>query len=102
MRIEEGARRILTGLSSLRSDLAGFRESFEVMGKHLLNAARNLEDARRRMEKVEWKLEQVESLEEEVVSENPAIEPVPRARANAAPVQENPERAVVPAPSHKE
>jgi DNA anti-recombination protein RmuC len=72
LRIEEGARRILTGLSSLRGDLAAFREAFEVLGKHLLNAARNLEDARRKMEKVEWKLEQVESLDGEVVSEKSA------------------------------
>ena len=99
MRIEEGARRILTGLSSVRSDLAAFRESFEVLGKHLLNAARNLEDARQRMERVEWKLEQVESLEEEGVS---AARPVAGARANSAPVQAPPERAIVPPSSYKE
>jgi DNA recombination protein RmuC len=78
LRIEEGARRILTGLSSLRGDLAAFRESFEVLGKHLLNAARNLEDARRKMERVEWKLEQVESPEESAASDRSAPEPVPK------------------------
>ena len=77
LRIEEGARRILTGIAALRGDLAAFRESFEVLGKHLLNAARNLEDARRKMERLEWKLEQVESLEEEVTSEKPAAGSVP-------------------------
>jgi DNA recombination protein RmuC len=100
LRIEEGARRILAGLSSVRSDLAAFRESFEVLGKHLLNAARNLEDARHRMERVEWRLEQVESQEGEMVPEKPASGPVPRARGNSAPVQ--PERAVVPPSSYKE
>jgi DNA recombination protein RmuC len=76
MRIEEGARRILTGLSSLRGDLTAFRESFEVLSKHLVNAARNLEDARGKMEKLEWNLEQVESLEGEVASEKPVVGPI--------------------------
>ncbi|MCI0657656.1 MAG: DNA recombination protein RmuC, partial [Acidobacteria bacterium] len=100
MKIEEGARRILAGLSSLRGDLAAFRESFEVLGKHLLNAARNLEDARHRMERVEWRLEQVESQEGEMVPEKTTSGIVPRARADSAPVQ--PERAVVPPSSYKE
>jgi DNA recombination protein RmuC len=102
LRIEEGARRILTGLSSLRGDLDSFRESFDVLGKHLLNAARNLEDARRKMEKVEWKLEHVESLEGEANCEKPAVGQVPSAPVLAPPVPASPERAIVPAPSHKE
>jgi len=65
LRIEEGARRILEGISTLKGDLAAFRDSFELLGKHLVNAGRNLEDARRRIERVEWTLEQVESPEAE-------------------------------------
>ena len=72
MRIEEGARRIVTALSALKGDLSAFRESFDVLGKQLLNAARNLEEARRKLEKVEWKLDQVELAEGETPLEKPA------------------------------
>jgi len=64
LRVEEGARRIVALLSSLSGDLAAFRESFDLTGKQLLNASRNLEDARRKLEEVEWKLGRVESLGE--------------------------------------
>jgi DNA recombination protein RmuC len=62
LRIEEGARRIVATLTTLQGDLGGLRESFDLMSKHFLNAARNLDEVRRRLEGFEWKLAQVESL----------------------------------------
>ncbi|HEV8375582.1 MAG TPA: DNA recombination protein RmuC [Candidatus Polarisedimenticolia bacterium] len=61
MRIEEGARRIVATLSTLQGDLGGLREAFELMAKHLVHAARNLDEVRRRLEGFEWKIAQVES-----------------------------------------
>jgi DNA recombination protein RmuC len=61
MRVEEGARRVLAALLSLKGDLEGFRESFELLAKHLINAAKNLEEARSKLERLDWKLGQVGS-----------------------------------------
>jgi DNA recombination protein RmuC len=71
MRIEEGAKRIVLALSALKGDLSAFRESFDVLGRQFLNAARNLDEARRKLEKLEWKLDQVELDEGEAPSSHP-------------------------------
>ena len=61
MRVEEGARRIVAELASLKGELQGFRESFDLLARHLTNAAKNMEEARGRLERFEWKLGHVES-----------------------------------------
>jgi DNA recombination protein RmuC len=61
MRVEEGARRIVTALSALKGDLSGFRDSFELLARHLTNAMKNLEEARGKLDRLDWKLEQAES-----------------------------------------
>ncbi|PYQ12367.1 MAG: hypothetical protein DMH00_06355 [Acidobacteria bacterium] len=63
LRIEEGARRIVATLATLRAELGGLRDAFEVMARHLVNASRNLDEVRRRLEGFEWKFSQVDSLE---------------------------------------
>ena len=72
LRIEEGAQRIVAALAALKGDLGGFRESFEVMARHLTNATRNLEEARSKLERFSWKLEQVDSEYSEASSSGPS------------------------------
>jgi DNA recombination protein RmuC len=84
LRIEEGAMRIVAALAALKGDLAAFRESFDVLGKHLLNSARNLEEARHKLEKVEWKLDQVEVVDKTGPSEQPAGGPARDATSHQA------------------
>jgi DNA recombination protein RmuC len=60
MRVEEGARRIVAALSALKGDLDLFRESFELLSRHLTNAMKNLEEARGKLERMDWKVAQIE------------------------------------------
>ncbi len=64
LRIEEGARRIVATLATLQTDFRTAREGFELMAKHFLNAARNMDDVRRRLESFEWKLARVDAADE--------------------------------------
>jgi len=48
-------------LASLKKDLGGFREDFQLVGKHINNAMNKFEEARRRLDKFNFKLEQIES-----------------------------------------
>ncbi len=61
LRIEEGARRIVATLATLQGDFRATREGFDLMAKHFLNAARNMDDVRRRLESFDWKLSQVDA-----------------------------------------
>jgi len=61
MRVEEGAQRIVATLAALKGDLQAFRESFEVMARHLTNALKNLEETRGRLDRFDWRLRQVEA-----------------------------------------
>ena len=60
-RIEEGARRIVATLATLQGDFRATRESFDLMSKHFLNAARNLDEVRKRLESFDWKLSRVDA-----------------------------------------
>ena len=62
LQIEKDAQRILGLLTSLKKDLGGFQEDFQMVGKHISNAVNKFEEARRRLEKFNFKLEQVENL----------------------------------------
>jgi len=61
LQIEKGAEKILTLLASLKKDLGGFQEDFQLVGKHITNAMNKFEEARRRLDKFNFKLEQIES-----------------------------------------
>jgi DNA recombination protein RmuC len=61
LQIEKDAQKILVLLSSLKKDLGGFQEDFQLVGKHLNNAVNKFEEARRRLDKFNFKLEQIES-----------------------------------------
>jgi DNA recombination protein RmuC len=61
LQIEKDAQRILALLTSLRKDIGGFQEDFQLVGKHLNNALNKFEEARRRLDKFYFKLEQIES-----------------------------------------
>jgi DNA recombination protein RmuC len=64
LRIEEGARRIVATLATLQGDFRATRESFDLMAKHLLHAARSLDEVRRRLDSFDWKLSRVDADEE--------------------------------------
>ena len=61
LRIEKDAQKILALLASLKKDLGGFQEDFQLVGKHITNAINKFEEARRRLDKFIFKLEQIES-----------------------------------------
>ena len=62
MRIEEGARLIVAGLDRVSGDLERFRETFELVGKHLNNASRQHESAFHQLERVEGGFESLRAL----------------------------------------
>jgi DNA recombination protein RmuC len=61
LQIEKDAQKILALLASLKKDIGGFQEDFQLVGKHLTNASNKFEEARRRLDKFYFKLEQIES-----------------------------------------
>jgi DNA recombination protein RmuC len=61
LQIEKDAQKILTLLASLKKDLGGFQEDFQLVGKHLINALNKFEESRRRLDKFIFRLEQIES-----------------------------------------
>jgi len=61
LQIEKDAQKILALLASLKKDLGGFQEDFQLVGKHISNAMNKFEEARRRLDKFNFKLEQIES-----------------------------------------
>ena len=62
MRIEEGARLIVAGLDRVSGDLERFRETFELVGKHLNNASRQHESAFHQLERLEGGFESLRAL----------------------------------------
>jgi DNA recombination protein RmuC len=61
LQIEKDTQKILALLASLKKDLGGFQEDFQLVGKHIINALNKFEEARRRLDKFNFKLEQIES-----------------------------------------
>ena len=61
LQIEKDAQKILVLLTSLKKDLGGFQEDFQLVGKHITNAMNKYEEARRRLEKFSFRLEQIET-----------------------------------------
>ena len=62
LRVEEGAREILEGLSRLSKEFESFSEAFRVVGSHLENCAKKYDDAAKRFGKVETKLQQMDGM----------------------------------------
>jgi DNA recombination protein RmuC len=60
LRIEREAQEIQARLLRLRGDLDNFRESFDVIGKHLTNARNKYDEAAAALTRVEAKLEGIE------------------------------------------
>lgn len=81
LQVEKDAQKILALLSSLKKDLGGFQEDFQLVGRHITNAMNKFEEARRRLDKFNFKLEQIESQpslfldEKKMKTENSVIEP---------------------------
>ena len=61
LQIEKDAQKILALLASLKKDLGGFQEDFQLVGRHITNAMNKFEEARRRLEKFNFRLEQIET-----------------------------------------
>jgi len=61
LQVEKDAQKILALLASLKKDLGGFQEDFQLVGRHITNAMNKFEEARRRLDKFNFKLEQIES-----------------------------------------
>jgi DNA recombination protein RmuC len=65
LQIEKEAREIQSRLGRLRGDLDKFRDSFDVVGKHLTNARNKYDDAAAALDRVEAKLEGIEAAREQ-------------------------------------
>ena len=65
LQIERGAHEIQARLSRLRGDVEKFRDSFEVIGKHLTNARNKYDEAAAGLNRVEAKLEGIEGKDEQ-------------------------------------
>ena len=65
LQIERGAHEIQARLSRLRGDVEKFRESFEVIGRHLTNARNKYDEAAAGLNRVEAKLEGIEGKDEQ-------------------------------------
>jgi DNA recombination protein RmuC len=62
LRVEESAREIMDSLARLRKEMERFEEDFQLVGKHIENAAKKFQDAGRRFITVNGKLEQMEGI----------------------------------------
>ncbi|MCX6139131.1 MAG: DNA recombination protein RmuC [Ignavibacteriales bacterium] len=65
MEVEKSAKEIIQNLSRLKGELEKFREEFDLVGRHVNNAANKYGEAVRRLEKFEEKLIQSSSGAEE-------------------------------------
>lgn len=59
MRVQEHAKQIMTDLQRVHGDIGRFRTDFDVLGKHLKNAAGSFEESTRRLDKFEQKVGQL-------------------------------------------
>jgi len=60
LKVEENAREILKRLGLLTTEMARFREDFDLVGTHLFNAGRKYEESRKHLEKFSAKLDVVQ------------------------------------------
>ncbi len=56
LKVEENAKEILKNLGMLSCEMSKFREDFELLGTHLLNASRKYEDSFKRIERFSERL----------------------------------------------
>ncbi|HPS54107.1 MAG TPA: DNA recombination protein RmuC [Sedimentisphaerales bacterium] len=63
LQIEKQAAHIRQNLKKLNSSFAGFASSWEVLGKHLRNAATQYDEGNRKLDKFSLELEQIQSEE---------------------------------------
>src|SRR3990172_11985467 len=71
LRVERDAQEIQARLGRLRGDLDRFRETFEVVGKHLTNAKNKYDESATALGRVEAKLEGVEKQGDQAVLPGP-------------------------------
>lgn len=60
LKIEENAKVILKNLSTLSNEIGKFKEEFDVLGSHLINACRKYEDSQKRLDKFSDKLTNIQ------------------------------------------
>lgn len=60
LKIEENAKAILKNLSTLSNEIGKFKEDFDVLGSHLVNACRKYEDSQKRLDRFSDKLTNIQ------------------------------------------
>ena len=60
LRVEENAKNILKNLSMLSNEINKFREDFELLGKHVVNAHSKYEDSQKRLDRFSDKLTNIQ------------------------------------------
>ena len=66
MRVQEHAKAILADLKTIEGDMNRFRDEYNVLGKHLKNAAGSYEDSNKRLDKFQGKFEKLTEVGERV------------------------------------
>jgi DNA recombination protein RmuC len=66
MRVQEHAKAILADLKTIEGDMSRFRDEYNVLGKHLKNAAGSYEDSNKRLDKFQGKFEKLTEVGERV------------------------------------
>jgi len=60
LKVEENAKLILKSLSAISIDLDKFKEEFDILGNHIVNAGTKYQDAQKRLDKVSDKLTNIQ------------------------------------------
>ncbi len=67
--VEERAKEILAGLSSLHKDISGLRDAFDLVGRQINNASQNFTKAEKHLSHFEDRLKMIESSKKEEAGE---------------------------------
>jgi len=77
LQIEKSAQYIFQSLARLQGDLGRFKNDFQILGTHLVNAKSKFDDAEKRLDKFSGKLELVSEDKPEKLPEKTASKKKP-------------------------
>jgi DNA recombination protein RmuC len=60
LKVEENARAILNGLSALSVEIGKFKEDFDTLGSHIVNAGRKYEDSQKKLDRFSDRIKNIQ------------------------------------------
>jgi DNA recombination protein RmuC len=74
MRVQEHAKQILADLKRIEGDMTKFRDDYNVLGKHLKNAAGSYDESNKRLDKFQGKFEKLTDVGDRLaISADPVV-----------------------------